>query len=320
MDTIQGISANPVVVESFNDCADSNCDELLVNETSSQNDRMTDSDSGSNNIAEAHSETMIDTLQGCSKSLNVKKRGSAREPFAIRFVPVLDHSISTSLRFFKPIERRLAQDSVFRVGRVESYHEDVPKVEPVVFRSKVVSRLHAEIVLKDGKWFVRDIQSSSGTFLNNSRLSPANKMSQDCPLTNGDVLQFGINFRGGHEEAFQCIKVRIELDYSWQHTVSDFNVQSLNKVRQEMARLGDTNLLECTICLTSVRPGQPLFISACTHGWHYKCIRPLLVRTYPQFQCPNCRLVYDLEEEDDDTDEELVENEDISMRAEREAR
>ncbi|PRT55290.1 E3 ubiquitin-protein ligase DMA2 [Wickerhamiella sorbophila] len=312
MDTIQSIPANPATLESFNDCREPEYDAFMGNETSSHNDRMTDSDSGSNNLAEAHSDTMVDTLQGCSSSIHVKKRGSAREPFSIRFVPVIDHSISTSLRFFKPIERRLAKDSVFRVGRVESYHEGLPKIEPVVFRSKVVSRLHAEIALKDGKWYVRDIQSSSGTFLNNTRLSPANKMSQDCPLDNGDVLQFGINFRGGHEEAFQCIKVRIELDYSWQHTISDFNVQSLNKVRQEMARLGHTNLLECTICLTSVRPGQPLFISACTHGWHYKCIRPLLVRTYPQFQCPNCRLVYDLEEEDDDTDNDLDENENIS--------
>ena len=36
--------------------------------------------------------------------------------------------------------------------------------------------------------------------------------------------------------------------------------------------------------------------------WHYKCIRPILNdhKTFPQFLCPNCRAVTDLEAEVDD--------------------
>lgn len=44
------------------------------------------------------------------------------------------------------------------------------------------------------------------------------------------------------------------------------------------------------------QPCQALFIAPCAHIWHYKCIRPVLEgRSYPQFQCPNCRAYSDLE-------------------------
>lgn len=305
MNTIQAVNHEP---SDAGQCTAPVCDAFVTEELPTSADGLMDSDSaGSNGIlSETPVDTMVETPGECSHEHTAMRRVSQkpREPFSIRFVPVLDHSSTTSVRCFKPIERRLTKEGVFRVGRVDSRNNEHPDLVPIIFRSKVVSRFHAEISFKDGQWYVKDIQSSSGTFLNNSRLAPANKPSPDCLLSNGDVLQFGINFRGGHEEAFQCIKVRVELNYSWHHKVSDYNIQSLKKVRQEMSKFGDGALLECTICLTSVRPGQPLFISACTHGWHYRCIRPLLVRTYPQFQCPNCRAIYDLEEDEEDEDNE----------------
>ena len=54
------------------------------------------------------------------------------------------------------------------------------------------------------------------------------------------------------------------------------------------------------------QPCQSLFVAPCSHVWHYKCIRPILNdhRTWPQFLCPNCRFVTDLEADVDDPDEE----------------
>ena len=50
------------------------------------------------------------------------------------------------------------------------------------------------------------------------------------------------------------------------------------------------------------QPCQSLFVAPCSHVWHYKCIRPILNdhRTWPQFLCPNCRAVADLEADVDD--------------------
>ena len=51
-----------------------------------------------------------------------------------------------------------------------------------------------------------------------------------------------------------------------------------------------------------LQPCQSLFVAPCSHVWHYKCIRPILndPRTWPQFLCPNCRAVTDLEADVDD--------------------
>lgn len=56
--------------------------------------------------------------------------------------------------------------------------------------------------------------------------------------------------------------------------------------------------------LSAQRPYQCLFMAACAHVWHYKCIRRLLhTPDYPMFQCPNCRAWTDLSAEVDDSDD-----------------
>ena len=55
-------------------------------------------------------------------------------------------------------------------------------------------------------------------------------------------------------------------------------------------------------------------MAPCSHVWHYKCIRPILNdhKTWPQFLCPNCRAVTDLEADVDELNDsqwdELEEN------------
>ncbi|OAX76943.1 hypothetical protein ACJ72_08764, partial [Emergomyces africanus] len=52
------------------------------------------------------------------------------------------------------------------------------------------------------------------------------------------------------------------------------------------------------------RPYQCLFMAACAHVWHYKCIRRLIHSPeYPMFQCPNCRAYTDLSAEVDDSND-----------------
>lgn len=55
-----------------------------------------------------------------------------------------------------------------------------------------------------------------------------------------------------------------------------------------------------------------MFVAPCSHVWHYKCIRPILNdhKTWPQFLCPNCRAVADLEADVDDPNNVSWEEED----------
>lgn len=224
---------------------------------------------------------------------------------SIRLTPVIDHSTSTPAQYFGPIERRLTTGSI-RIGRqTESKDEpQLPQFErPIVFKSKVVSRSHAEFFVKDDQWFVQDMRSSSGTFLNRRRLSEAGKPSKPHVLKNGDMLQFGMDFRGGTEEIFKCIKVRVETNQSWKRKVQQYNIEAVERLRGVANGAGESGDAECAICLVAVGPCQPLFIAPCSHAWHYKCIRPLMVKTYPHFQCPNCRNICDLEA---DADESMV--------------
>lgn len=60
---------------------------------------------------------------------------------------------------------------------------------------------------------------------------------------------------------------------------------------------------ECCICLFSVSVCQSLFIAPCSHAFHYKCIRPLLMRDHPAFTCPMCRTYTDLDADVEDPQE-----------------
>ena len=70
--------------------------------------------------------------------------------------------------------------------------------------------------------------------------------------------------------------------------------------------------------LIYVQPCQSLFVAPCSHVWHYKCIRPILNdhKSWPQFLCPNCRAVTDLEADVDDINEEVSDEDGTSSSPE----
>ena len=240
----------------------------------------------------------------------------------IRLVPVLGHQSMGYSNSAPIFERRLTGAGCIRIGRLDppGTGEDIT---PIVFRwSKVVSRTHAVIMLDDdNRWYIKDVSSSSGTFLNEERLSPAGRESTKRPLSHGDILQFGMNYRGGLEQIYQAPRVRVEIEsghnLSRARCASSYNIASLKRLRAELAsapgKSNGTKLEDCAICLEKLRPGESLFIAPCAHGWHYRCIRPLVVRGYPLFQCPNCRSNFDLEQDgyetgDEDSREDLEEH------------
>ena len=130
---------------------------------------------------------------------------------------------------FAPISRTLpSEHSIIRVGRyseregIPTANPTAPSDAPVGFKSKVVSRKHCEFTFIDGQWHIRDVASSSGTFLNHIRLSQPNTESRQFPIKDGDIVQLGIDFRGGEEMIFRCVKIRIECNRAWQKKPNNF--------------------------------------------------------------------------------------------------
>ncbi|GHJ84394.1 hypothetical protein NliqN6_0796 [Naganishia liquefaciens] len=184
----------------------------------------------------------------------------------------------------------------------------------VAFKSKVVSRAHAEIWCEaGGKFFVRDTKSSSGTFLNHIRLSNPNTESRPYPIKDGDIIQLGVDYQGGTEEMYRCVKMKIEVGRERQRGQNNFNKEAMKQLRalggvpesptastsagsmKEKKPAAKASVTDCCICLFSVTVQQALFIAPCSHVFHYKCIRPMLQLHHPGFACPLCRTFHDLE-------------------------
>lgn len=225
--------------------------------------------------------------------------------FSVRMTPFIDHSSNNPHMFFGPIIRRLRPGEQLDVGRYTERtraHAAAPQgsSDMVVFKSKVVSRSHAQLCVEpDGKWYVRDVGSSSGTFLNHVRLSPPGEPSQKVAVHDSDVLQLGVDYRGGSEEVFRCVRVRLELNQSWRKLANEFTRQAHLRLQRVVSRDGDEDT--CSICLERIAQCQALFVSPCSHWWHYGCIRPLLVKSYPHFICPNCKAMCHLEADLEDS-------------------
>ena len=145
----------------------------------------------------------------------------------IRLVPHIDSR--RSLRF-DPISRDVREgDPPLRIGRFTDRSglglaaANAMGSNKLAFKSKVVSRAHAEIwVEAGGKFYIRDTKSSSGTFLNHVRLSPANNESRPHELKDGDLLQLGVDYQGGTEDIYKCVKIKVEVNREWQSHTNPF--------------------------------------------------------------------------------------------------
>jgi len=145
----------------------------------------------------------------------------------IRLVPHLDSR--RSLRF-DPITRDVVEgDPALRIGRftersgIGISQANALNSNKLAFKSKVVSRAHAEVWCETGgKFYIKDTKSSSGTFLNHVRLSAANQDSRSFELKDGDTLQLGVDYQGGTEDIYKCVRIRVEIGREWQASANAF--------------------------------------------------------------------------------------------------
>jgi len=231
---------------------------------------------------------------------------------SVRLVSYNDPSRSTTSLPFEPIERNLVEGEVAKIGRqVNKPNNNVlrPNKNSIWFQSKVVSRSHAEIWAKDCQVYLRDVGSSSGTFLNRMRLSPSNKESRPYPLKDGDIIQLGIDYQQKPEDIFKCVIIKIQITkstYIQQQKRKANPARFMSALRALLSATNpystsfpginepmSNNSIDCCICLCHIGPFQALFIAPCSHCFHYKCINPIL-STGDMFLCPVCRQVANL--------------------------
>ena len=159
--------------------------------------------------------------------LNVPVPITTSAAHRIRLVPHID--TRRSLRF-DPITRDVVEgDPALRIGRftersgVPISQANALNSNKLAFKSKVVSRAHAEVWCElGGKFYIKDTKSSSGTFLNHVRLSPASQDSRPFELKDGDTLQLGVDYQGGTEDIYKCVRIRVEIGREWQASANAF--------------------------------------------------------------------------------------------------
>jgi pSer/pThr/pTyr-binding forkhead associated (FHA) protein len=158
---------------------------------------------------------------------------------SIRFIPHQDPRAGRPSLQFPTINRTLPDETaIIRVGRyserdnIPEHPPSMPSAAAVGFKSKVVSRKHCELWCKDGSWYIKDVKSSSGTFLNHIRLSQPNVESKPFRIKDGDIIQLGIDFRGGEEMIFRCVKIRVECNRGWQQGLNKFKYVRFAGVRR----------------------------------------------------------------------------------------
>ncbi|HEX7733874.1 MAG TPA: FHA domain-containing serine/threonine-protein kinase [Ktedonobacteraceae bacterium] len=94
----------------------------------------------------------------------------------------------------RPILARFQVQNGPLAGRSFRFHQDLTTIgrtngNDLIISGRTVSRRHAKLWFDapSGRWYLADIQSANGTFVNNGRLQP----NQAVPLNDGDTLNFG---------------------------------------------------------------------------------------------------------------------------------
>lgn len=92
----------------------------------------------------------------------------------------------------RPILARFLMQNGHMAGRAFRFHQDLTTIgrtngNDLIINGRTVSRRHARLWFENGRWYLADMQSANGTFVNSMRLQP----NQPAALNDGDVLNFG---------------------------------------------------------------------------------------------------------------------------------
>jgi len=92
----------------------------------------------------------------------------------------------------RPILARFLLQNGQQAGRAFRFHQDLTTIgrtngNDLIISGRTVSRRHARLWFDNGRWYLADMQSANGTFVNSVRLQP----NLPVMLNDGDIINFG---------------------------------------------------------------------------------------------------------------------------------
>jgi hypothetical protein len=136
---------------------------------------------------------------------------------AISFDHCDDPTSSRMRPEFSRITRFLdSNGATLQLGRWNDGHDTSVRSSYVGFKTRVVSRKHATIRLAtDGTWWLQDVKSSSGTYLNGVRLSGPGLWSDPHKLNDEDIIQLGVDYTEETESPiYGAVLMTVHFDYA----------------------------------------------------------------------------------------------------------
>ena len=80
------------------------------------------------------------------------------------------------------------------------------------FDSKMLSKTHCKFTYYYGRWWIKDLKSTWGTFVNGERLSPERIESGLWGVKSGDVIQLGSSLEGETREEFRPERMELRFE------------------------------------------------------------------------------------------------------------
>ncbi|KAL0074774.1 hypothetical protein J3Q64DRAFT_1823956 [Phycomyces blakesleeanus] len=228
------------------------------------------------------------TLVLCSSMANIidiNKRGGAYLRILSQDTPEGTKGPAFVDREFENIDHIIIGSGTTK--EVEGEYVTIPGV--------TVSEFHARIFFLNGSMYIHDVGSQYGTFLNGRRLSLSYHRSSTHLIINGDKLQFGRKMADAKQNTIIGTNAIVELKTYVK--LNKFEFQTYCELRKisppSEAQTLQSLMSDCAICLNAIAPLQSLFVAPCSHSFHFSCSKPLL-DTYPEFECPVCRICTDV--------------------------
>ncbi|KAJ3098538.1 hypothetical protein HK100_005086, partial [Physocladia obscura] len=231
---------------------------------------------------------------------------------------VLPSSYQSASDFLDQTSSRPSAVDLSQTAAVAGRSRAQPAVDFVAFKSKVVSRAHAELwVSDDGQVMFRDVGSSSGTWVNRHRLSPSGKESRPYLIKTGDIVQLGMDYQGRQEDMYKSVVMKIFVTMRSKNPPKPNPARLRASLRALLSAMNpssvssqSTSCTDCCICLSPLSPLQTLFLAPCSHCFHFRCVMPLLGSSV-MFQCPLCRQVANLEKGVAEDEESLCDDDEV---------
>ncbi|XP_050096725.1 sarcolemmal membrane-associated protein-like [Anopheles aquasalis] len=145
----------------------------------------------------------VNNINNNNNNINNNNNGQPQHARALLICRPNSHPFNNRTLYLEPGAQAKVGRSVARIRVSENN---------AIFDCKVLSRNHAVLWYKDGRFFIKDTGSSNGTFINNIRLSQTCTESEPYEISSGDIVQFGVDvMENTRRETHGCITATLKL-------------------------------------------------------------------------------------------------------------